>query len=266
MNNYEQKRQAKIERYKELAEKADRESTSAYKQSTEMASVIPFGQPILVGHHSEKKDRNYRDKIHNKMGKSVEASKKAEYYLEKAKAAEHNTSISSDNPDALSLLKEKVDKLEESQRKMKATNSAWRTYDKKGDSSQLEELGINAHQLADQIECAHSWNKQPYPSYELTNLNAKIRNTKKRIASLEKAESIEHKEIDYGQLKAVQNVELNRIQLIFPDIPSQEIRTFLKTWGFKWSRSNVAWQRHLNANGFYAAKQVIAFVKSNIAQ
>ena len=23
-------------------------------------SVIPFGQPILIGHHSEKRDRNYR--------------------------------------------------------------------------------------------------------------------------------------------------------------------------------------------------------------
>jgi Domain of unknown function (DUF3560) len=30
-----------------------------------MASVIPFGQPILVGHYSEKSDRRHRSRIHS---------------------------------------------------------------------------------------------------------------------------------------------------------------------------------------------------------
>jgi len=236
MTSYEERKQAKIDRYKELAGQADQQSTSLSEQSSKMASVIPFGQPILVGHHSEGRDRRYRDKIHNKMSQSVEASKKAEYYKEKAFAAGNNTSISSDNPEALTLLKEKVCKLEQRQSKMKVMNSAWKVYAKSDNSTKLKALGLTDEQinkLSEQIEKAYSFNKQPYPSYELTNLSAKIRNTKKRIESLERTEKIEHKEIDYGQLKAVQNVDLNRIQLILPDIPSQEIRTFLKNLGLQ---------------------------------
>ena len=53
-----------------------------------MASVIPMGQPV----HG-KADRNYREKIWNKMGQSVKASEKADYYERKAEAAENNNAI-----------------------------------------------------------------------------------------------------------------------------------------------------------------------------
>lgn len=36
----------------------------------DMAVQTPFGQPILVGHHSENRDRNFRDRIHNTFGKA----------------------------------------------------------------------------------------------------------------------------------------------------------------------------------------------------
>lgn len=52
-----------------------------------MASIIPFGQPILVGHHSEQRDRNYRDRIHNTFGKAFAEQDKAAYYHSKAENA-----------------------------------------------------------------------------------------------------------------------------------------------------------------------------------
>ena len=73
-----------------------------------MSRVIPFGQPILVGHHSEKSDRAYRGRITNKFQKSFEESEKAKKLKGRAFAAENNTSISSDNPNAVELLKEKL--------------------------------------------------------------------------------------------------------------------------------------------------------------
>lgn len=47
----------------------------------------PQGQPILIGHYSEGRDRRYRDRIQNKFEKGVEESKKAEYFEQRAAAA-----------------------------------------------------------------------------------------------------------------------------------------------------------------------------------
>ncbi len=78
---------AKAERAEMLAEKADRRSDELYNSAKDMASVIPFGQPILVGHHSEKRDRNYRAKIEAKFGKAFAEQDKATYYTSKAEDA-----------------------------------------------------------------------------------------------------------------------------------------------------------------------------------
>ncbi|HAO14890.1 MAG TPA: hypothetical protein DDE71_04930, partial [Tenacibaculum sp.] len=45
---------------------------------SESATGIPFGQPILVGHHSEKRHRRTIEKAHRAMDKCLEESKKAE--------------------------------------------------------------------------------------------------------------------------------------------------------------------------------------------
>ena len=50
------------------------------------------------------------------------------------------------------------------------------------------------------------------------------------------------------------------MQLIFDEKPSEEQRSKLKSWGFRWSPSNKAWQRQLNGNAIYAAGQ-IDFIK-----
>jgi hypothetical protein len=75
------------DRMEDRADKAAAESSALHKRADSMASVIPLGQPILVGHHSEKRDRNYRERIFNTMGKAVAASEKADYYRDRVRAA-----------------------------------------------------------------------------------------------------------------------------------------------------------------------------------
>ena len=113
--NYQERKQNRIERYQELAEKNRELSSNIHEAAHKMASVIPFGQPILIGHHSEKSDRAYRGKIERKFKKSFEVLGKAKYYEQKAKAAENNNSISSDDPEAVVKLKEKIEKAEKLQ-------------------------------------------------------------------------------------------------------------------------------------------------------
>jgi hypothetical protein len=66
MSNYEEKKQAKIDYYKSKSEKLTIESDNLFNTAHELASIIPFGQPILVGHHSERGHRNLIKKINTK--------------------------------------------------------------------------------------------------------------------------------------------------------------------------------------------------------
>ena len=84
MNDYELKQEARRERYERKAEQLRAEAIRLHDQAHDMASVIPFGQPILVGHYSEGRDRRYRERIHNTFGKAFATMDKADYYAQKA--------------------------------------------------------------------------------------------------------------------------------------------------------------------------------------
>lgn len=74
----------KVERFENAALNAEKKSDNYYKKSHAIIDNIPMGQPILVGHHSEKRHRSDIDKSWNAMGKSVELSKKADEYESRA--------------------------------------------------------------------------------------------------------------------------------------------------------------------------------------
>ena len=57
LNEYEQAQEDRRDRYKARAEKATNTSDAAVSGAMESLSVIPPGQPILIGHHSEKRHR-----------------------------------------------------------------------------------------------------------------------------------------------------------------------------------------------------------------
>lgn len=79
----------RIEKYENRAEAAEAEASSLFDHARKLGDVIPMGQPILVGHHSESRHRNHIKKMDNAMRKGCEATDKAEYYNRKLEAAEH---------------------------------------------------------------------------------------------------------------------------------------------------------------------------------
>lgn len=67
---------------------ARRDDAEAANNAVEaIASMIPLGQPILVGHHSEKHARRDAQKIENGMRKAIRFWDQAEYWTDRAKSA-----------------------------------------------------------------------------------------------------------------------------------------------------------------------------------
>lgn len=90
----------KAERLEGFAENAAKRSNEAWRKAdlSEDATGIPFGQPILVGHHSERRHRKVIENANRNMGKCVAESDKAKAYQRRAeywerKANEINLSM-----------------------------------------------------------------------------------------------------------------------------------------------------------------------------
>ena len=63
---------------------AEKKSIEYYEASQEGKDFLSLGEPIKIGHHSEKRHRALIDRNWNRMGKSVEMTKKAEEYERRA--------------------------------------------------------------------------------------------------------------------------------------------------------------------------------------
>lgn len=265
--DYAERRQERIDRYQNRSESARSNSDGLLKEARTMASAIPFGQPILVGHHSEQRDRNYRSRIQNKYGKAFGEGKRADYWDSKAAAAENNRAISSDDPEAVKKLAEKVAAAEKLQEMMKTANRIVR----KKKLSDDEKVALLCKEIkvseadAGGLLTPDFAGRVGFPSYALQNNNANIRRMKQRLDQLKAAAAAEHKETVYNGFKVVENPEENRVQFFFDEKPSAETRAILKGDGFKFSKRNGnAWQRFLSPRNIWiaesAAKEITALL------
>lgn len=83
------KAEVRAERSEKYMEKNEKASESAFDHAHDMLQVIPPGQPILVGHHSEKRHRGLLAKHDNTMRKAFDLKEKSAYYAEKLKNAQY---------------------------------------------------------------------------------------------------------------------------------------------------------------------------------
>jgi hypothetical protein len=256
--DYYEKREERIERLRDRAAQRGRDATRLFEKAVKMASVIPFGQPILVGHHSEGRDRRYRAKIDGTFSKACEAYEEQQAVASRAAAAEDNDAISSDAPDAVPRMREKIADMEKRQTMMKAVNNALR----KKDDAKLAALGMTPEQVA-RAKTPDCMGAIGFPDYKLKNNNANLRRCKMRLAHLERlavrAETTPATEVAYtGGVTLTENAAENRLQVRFPGIPAEAVRTELKRAGFRWAPSVGAWQRQLTNGARWAAKQALA--------
>ena len=250
--DYQERKESKIDRFNARAKKATITANQELTRASQMGSVIPFGQPILIGHHSEGKHRRLIKQIDSAHRKAHEADERAAYYQGRADSAENNNAISGDDTEAVSRLKEKIAEYEKTKEFYKAVNKAW----KQGKSA-LYSLGLSDTDIEKLKSGMHSHEIKPFATWQLSNLNAEIRRIKQRIEELSKLDQMPEKNVKFlnGEMRI--NTEINRIQFIFNEIPSEEIRKLLKSNGFKWSPSEKAWQRQRTLNAVRTAERLI---------
>lgn len=112
----EDERRARAEnRADRLSDRADRLEATAdatYQRARDMASIIPFGQPILAGHHSQGRDERYRARIAATGDRALETWRDAQETERRAQAA----AATSAHRDSLPTTLRRIERLEAERR------------------------------------------------------------------------------------------------------------------------------------------------------
>lgn len=242
--------QERKERAAAKAERLEHAAGAHFESARAHVAGIEPGQPILVGHHSEKRHRRDLARSDAAMRKGVEATREAEQA--RFSAVRAGSAVLSDDPEALTALQEKLAKLEEQREMSKRINRAWR----RGGEAALREDGISERLVAKCVETMRrcSWLSIPL---DTANLSANIRGVKARIAELEaEAERPRADSIQGDGWRIEEDADDCRVRFIFDARTAPETHEKMRRAGFVFSRRNGAYQRKLNANGRAAARRV----------
>jgi hypothetical protein len=117
--NTQERAKNKVEKLNGYADNAEKRSNKAYnsRATRNELDFLSLGEPIKIGHHSERRHRKLFEKYDNKMRKSVEESQKAKEYRSKTeywKGKENEINLSM--PESLNFYEFK---LEEAKKKHK---------------------------------------------------------------------------------------------------------------------------------------------------
>lgn len=252
-NTYEERRAARIDRLKARAARLRVEAAQAECRSHDIGRHIPFGQPVLVGHHSERRRRNAINKMHAASRRAYDLRNAAADAERAAEAAEDSTSISSDDPQAITKLRAELAEMEAKRDRMKAANK----FAAKGDAEGLKALGYADEVVYRLLNPRESYERKGFQPYQLSNLGANIRRVKQRIGTLEReaARPAETRvELTGPGFRAFEDADDNRMCFQFDGKPDERTRAELKSRGFKWSPRRGLWVRQLSENARWAAR------------
>lgn len=263
LNDYEQRQLARQERLEARAARAAHEADAAAKQSHDMMKAIPFGQPILVGHHSEGRDRRYRDRAWNLLGKSVEQQHKAETLAQRA-AAVGTGGISQDDPDAITKLEAKRATEEAHRDRCKAVNVLLRgakidTLVKARDAGAVAEAlqtldltDTERKGLVDQLRYFGRMKLDPsYHTREIARIN-------ERIAQLQRQATTSYPTLEGAGWLLEDDTDRNRLRLTITYRLPRETFDWLRSMGWRWARTEQAFLAYRNGSAYDYARREFA--------
>jgi hypothetical protein len=229
--------EAKVEKREAWADSATREAQRRFDGVHRIADNIPFGQPILVGHHSEKHARRDAERIHSGMSKGIGAEKRAADHVSKAGGiqAQLDGSIFSDDPDAIEALEAKAAGIEARADRCSELNRALKREMKKGEGW-LERIGAtDQEKRAMENNAKFGWAHQfQFPAYHMSNLRANARRCRERIKSI-RAQQAQTAKAEAAGGTLVEIIG-EHAKITFDDFPGRDTINTLKASGFHWSR------------------------------
>lgn len=261
MNDYEARQEARRARFLALAERFDKESNARYETAMAILAPIPPGQPILIGHHSEKRHRRALERHDTNMRKSIEARDKAAHYRAQAegvgKTGRGGEAISSHDPDAVQKLTGKAGELSELREHMKKANAFFKKHKTLTGCDvpeQVIEEGRRNMQVWGNVYSA------PFPPYSLQNLGARIRQATQRAETIEATPDLEGMSEQVGS--ATVSTDDGRVLLKFRARLSRDDYKRVRSAGFVWSPTRSAFVRRLSPGAVEVAKRTALAIVS----
>lgn len=226
--NRRERLEAKLAKRKQWAQSRKAKSEQAWKQQN--AVPLPYGgEPIKVGHHSEKRHRAAIAKAHALAFKAIEHTDMASHHESKASGLEDQLSgsIFSDDADAVEALEQRISEREAERERIKAYNRSCRggapdlaLLDQKQQADIVSTCKINGRELGQ------------FPPYVLSNLGGRIKTDRDRLKRIKaqaerasKAEQAGGVHIATGRGYAV---------VTFAEKPDRSTISALKSAGFRW--------------------------------
>lgn len=80
----------KAERLDEIAANKERKANAYHRAASDLSRAFEFGQPILIGHHSERRARKTQERMHSAQSKAADNFKAISYWQYRAASVEHH--------------------------------------------------------------------------------------------------------------------------------------------------------------------------------
>lgn len=116
--------QMKADRLDAIADKRAAQASAFSRAADELSRAFEFGQPILVGHHSERKARKTQERMHNAMDKAAKAHKAIGYWQYRAEGVEAHANYKNDPAVRARRIKTLLAELRDLQRKLNTAHKA----------------------------------------------------------------------------------------------------------------------------------------------
>ena len=120
--NHQERAKRKAEKLQGYSDNASKRSSEAYESraTKHEREFMSLGEPIKVGHHSEKRHRKLFEKYDRKMRKSIEETEKAEQYQQRAEYWESQADkINLSMPESLGFYEFKLQEAEQKHKDLK---------------------------------------------------------------------------------------------------------------------------------------------------
>ncbi len=120
----------KAERLDNLASKRHNEAHSLSRRADDLSQAFYMGQPILIGHHSERKARKTKERMDTAQGAAIKAEKAANYWLYRATGVEAFANMKNNPRVRANRIKTLLAELRDLQRAINGAHHALKIWDK----------------------------------------------------------------------------------------------------------------------------------------